>query len=97
MASRVPWPARAVTLTRYGDVEVLDASAPPALTQRDGVNYEVTGTVLARDGEEVELDSVLRLDVDLDLTPGMRRAVPDVAVGDRIRVEGVLEADLDPE
>src|SRR3954452_24291272 len=45
------------TLTRYGDVEVLDASAPPALSQRDGVNYEVIGTVLARDDEVVELDS----------------------------------------
>jgi hypothetical protein len=82
-------------LTRYGDVEIVDAA--PALTQRDGVNYEVIGTVLARDEEAVELDSVLRLDVDLDLAPFMRRRVPDVAVGDRIRVEGVLEADLDPD
>jgi hypothetical protein len=85
------------TLTRYGDVEVLDASAAPALIQRDGVNYEVIGTVLARDDEAVELDSVLRLDVDLDLAPFMQRRVPDVAVGDRIRVEGILEADLDPD
>jgi hypothetical protein len=83
-------------LIRDGDVEVLDASAPSALTQRDGVNYEVVGTVLARDGEDVALDSVLPLDVDLDLAPFLQRTVPDVAVGDRIRVEGTLEADLEP-
>ena len=74
-----------------------DASAPPALTQRDGVSYEVVGTVLARDGEQVRLDSVMPLDVDLDLAPFLTRRVPDVAVGDRIRVEGTLEADLDPD
>jgi hypothetical protein len=84
-------------LIRDGDVEVLDASAPPALTQRDGVSYEVVGTVLARDGEQVRLDSVMPLDVDLDLAPFLTRRVPDVAVGDRIRVEGTLEADLDPD
>jgi hypothetical protein len=82
-------------LLRGGEVEVLDANAPPALTQREGVNYEVVGTVLARDGEDVQLDSVIPLDVDLDLAPFMKRTVPDVAVGDRIRVEGTLEAELE--
>jgi len=84
-------------LVRGGDVQVLAASALPALTQRDGVSYEVVGTVVARDGEDVQLDTVLPLDVDLDLAPFLRRAVADVAIGDRIRVEGTLEADLDPD
>jgi hypothetical protein len=82
-------------LVRDGEVQVLDASGLPALSQRDGVSYEVVGTVVARDGEDVRLDTILPLDVDLDLAPFPRRTVPDVAVGDRIRVEGTLEAELD--
>ncbi|HEX6024725.1 MAG TPA: hypothetical protein VFZ00_22230 [Solirubrobacter sp.] len=43
------------------------------------------------------VERVIPLVVDLDIAPFLNRPVPDVAVGDRIRVEGTLEAELDPE
>jgi hypothetical protein len=89
--------AVAAMVRRTGDVEVLDAAAPAELRQLDGVNYAVVGTVLERDGERVRLDSVMPMDVDLELSPFLQRTIPDVKVGDRIRIEGSLEADLDPD
>lgn len=84
-------------VVRNGDVAIVEADAPPSLTHSGGCNYVVVGTVVSRDGEWVELDSVMPLEVDLELSPHLRRTIPDVTVGDRIRVEGSLEVDLEPD
>jgi hypothetical protein len=84
-------------LVRRGDVAIVDAATPDALEQVDGIEYLAVGTVTARDGELVQVDSIMALEVDLEINPFPRSAVPDVAVGDRIRVSGTFEADLDPE
>jgi hypothetical protein len=67
---------------------------PAALDHVDGVDYVLVGTVRERDGEEVRVESLLMLDVDLEINPFPKFVVPDVAVGDRIRVEGSLEVEL---
>ena len=81
-----------ITLVRYGDVTLTDA--PAALTRVNGVNFVAIGTVVERDDDLLRLDSVLALEVDLDTTPGMRREIPEIAVGDTIRVEGTFELEL---
>ena len=82
-------------LVRRGDVEVVDASVPHALDHVGGVDYVLVGTVRERDGELVRVDSTIALDVDLEINPFPQHTVPDVAVGDRIRVEGSFEAERD--
>ena len=82
-----------VRLVRRGAVQVVDASVPLALDHVDGIDYVLVGTVLERDGELVRVDSTLPLEVDLEINPFPKFTVPDVAVGDRIRVEGSLEAE----
>jgi hypothetical protein len=81
-------------LVRRRDVEIVDASTPLALDQIDGIEYVAVGTVTERDGELVRLDSIMALEVDLEINPFPQYTVPDVAVGDRIRVSGSFEADL---
>lgn len=91
-----PQPGRSleadITLVRYGDVTLTDA--PASLTRVDGVSFVAVGTVVDREDDLLRLDSVLPLEVDLDITPGMRRALPDIAPGDTIRVEGTFELEL---
>ena len=82
-------------LVRRGAVEIVDASVPLALRHVDGVDYVLVGDVLERDGELVRVESAVTLEVDLEINPFPQHKVPDVAVGDRIRVEGSLEMELD--
>ena len=81
-----------ITFVRYGDVAVV--SEPAALINVRGVNYVAIGTVVEREDDLLRVDSVLPLEVDLEIIPGMRRPIPEVAVGDTIRVEGTFEVEL---
>jgi hypothetical protein len=54
----------------------------------------VIGTVVTREGDLLQLDSVLPIEVDLDITPGMHRVIPVIATGDTICVEGTFELEL---
>ena len=79
-------------LVRRGEVTIVDPSEPPVLTEDT-----IVGTVRERDGETVIVDSLIALEVDLDLDEPATRVVPDVKAGDRIRVKGALEIDFDPD
>jgi hypothetical protein len=82
-------------LERSGSWSRLPAGAAPSLRQVAGVEYELSGTVLEAEGERLVVDAGLVLEVDLDLPAG--QPTPDFARGDGIRVQGQLQADLDPD
>jgi hypothetical protein len=87
-----------VWLERTGSVTILNASAPPALQQLAGINYEVTGTVTHVAGETLLLNSVFPLRVDLDISSDMTSPLPlEISVGDQIRVAGALKVSVDLE
>ncbi len=84
-------------LERSGTVEPADPSEPLSLRRVDGAIHRAVGEVREIAGELLLLDVGMPLSVDLDITPAMAHAIPRIAVGDRIAIVGMLEADLDPE
>ena len=78
-------------LVRTREVTIVEPAEPAVLTEDT-----IVGTVRERDGETVMVDSVIPLEVDLDLDESAIRTVPDIRAGDRIRVAGDLEIDFDP-
>jgi hypothetical protein len=80
------------TFRRYRDLAKVDPGTPLKLT-----GAVIVGTVRELDGERLTVDSVIGIDVDLDLDVTSERALPAVRVGDRIRVEGEIEIDFDPD
>lgn len=79
---------------QYGGVEILLPTAAPKLEQTgDGVIYDIVGPLVAQDGEESQVDSVLPLRVDLNW--GERYgAPPPLRIGDVIRVRGAIMIEL---
>jgi hypothetical protein len=82
-------------LDRHGAVTVVEPATPVGLRRIDGSLYEAVGVVLDLAEESVLLDCSTRL--RLDLIPLAQAPISAIAVGDRLRVRGFLEADLDPE
>lgn len=80
---------------RSGPVEPLPAGSEPALTHVDGVVYDVAGTIVERDGEQLQVASTLPIRVDLDLSAGTDP--PRLAVGEGVRVRGILKVDIPDE
>jgi hypothetical protein len=85
-------------LERNGSVTIMEPSNLMTLHQIEGVNYEVIGTVTYVSEETVLLNSVvpMRVDLDLDIGADLLHEIPEIHVGDQIRVEGILKVDLDP-
>ena len=79
-------------IERSGEVQTPPAGGPAELTQVDGSIYDLTGTVTARDGEQLQVQSTLRIRVDLDLSARIR--TPQLRIGDLVRVRGMLKVDL---
>lgn len=79
-------------VVRKGDVTIVDASSPAVLG-----GDAIVGTVRRRDGETAIVDSVIPIEVDLDLVDSPEVSIADVQVGDRISVHGDLEIDFDPD
>jgi len=77
---------------RTGAVEPLPSGGKPELTRVDGVVYDVAGTIVDQDGEQLHVDSRLPIRIDLDLAAGAER--PQLAVGDGVRVRGILKVDI---
>jgi hypothetical protein len=76
---------------QHGGVEILPPDTPVKLEQvGDGVIYDIVGRLLAQDGEELQVDSVLPMRVDLDWAERFGPP-PALRVGDVIRVRGALK------
>lgn len=84
-------------LERTDNVTVIEPSVATKLQQIAGVNYEVIGTVVSASEENLLLHSIFPLRVDLDISPYMENDLPEIRVGDKICVTGVLKVDLEPE
>jgi hypothetical protein len=79
---------------QYGGVEILLPGSPAKLEQAgDGVIYDIVGPVVAQDGEELQVDSVLPLRVDLEWAERFGDP-PPLRVGEVIRVRGALKVEL---
>ena len=66
----------------------------PFLRHVAGVHYELLGKILDLRGERLTVDAGLVLSVDLEADAA---AVSTLAVGDKVRAEGSLTIDLEPE
>lgn len=79
---------------QYGGVEILLPDTPAKLEQTgDGVIYDIVGRLVAQDGEELQVDSVLPMRVDLDWSERFGDP-PPLRIGDVIRVRGALKIEL---
>lgn len=81
-----------VWLERTGELSVLPTGTPPEIRQIEGCVYELTGVVVEREGQDAEVQATRRFRVDLDLTPF--EDLPDVQVGDTVRLRAMLQAEL---
>jgi len=84
-----------VWVERSGEIETLPVGSPAVLTQVDGVVYDVTGRIVGRDGEQLQVESTLPVRVDLDIST--RTELPGLRIGDLVRVRGTLKIDLPDE
>ncbi len=79
---------------QHGGVEILFPDAPAKLEPAgDGVIYDIVGRVVAQDGEELQVDSVLPLRVDLEWAERFGDP-PPLRIGEVIRVRGTLTVEL---
>jgi hypothetical protein len=82
-------------LERSGTITLVDFSIGAELCQISGSNYEVTGTIQSIAAEEIWLNSVFSMRIDLDLTPAVESLITNLAVGDQIRIVGILKAEIE--
>lgn len=86
---------REVWLERTGNISVESPDSLPALVQKNGVNYILTGEVMEIDGELLTVRSVIDISVDIEMGPAKINAILNqLKKGDIISVEGALQVDL---
>jgi len=83
-------------LERNGRVTKLNEPGTKEVKQENGINYLVSGPVVEIiSNEEIRIQSTIELRVDLDLSEHSEFTIPKLAVGDWIRVDGCLKAELE--
>ena len=78
-----------------GEITVVAPGTPPALVQRDGVNYTITGTLTGQEEDSLFLATVPPLRIALDTAT--RAKLPEIQPGDSLSLRGVIEVDLPDE